>query len=37
MAVGETVPSVFGGPADRTAYGEVDDFVAKKNYGPAIR
>lgn len=29
MAVGRTVPSVFGGPADRAAYGETEDFVAK--------
>lgn len=34
MAVGETIPSVFGGPADRTAYGEFDDFVAKKIVAP---
>ena len=30
MAVGATVPSVFGGPSDRTAYGDLDDFVAKR-------
>lgn len=30
MAVGATVSSVFGGPADRERYGEVDDFVAKR-------
>ena len=30
MAVGSKVPSVFGGPADRLAYGETEDFVAKK-------
>ena len=29
MAVGSSVPSVYGGPADRKAYGETDDFVAK--------
>ena len=29
MAVGQNVVSVFGGPADRLAYGETDDFVAK--------
>ncbi|RYZ76717.1 MAG: aromatic amino acid hydroxylase [Proteobacteria bacterium] len=29
MAVGSHVTSVFGGPADRRAYGETDDFVAK--------
>lgn len=29
MAVGQKVISVFGGPADRAAYGETDDFVAK--------
>ncbi len=36
MAVGSSIPSVFGGPADREVYGETDDFVAKmiplKNY-----
>lgn len=30
MAVGTTVTSVFGGPADREAYGELTDFVAKR-------
>lgn len=30
MAVGSSVPSVFGGAADREAYGETDDFVAKR-------
>lgn len=30
MAVGSAVTSVFGGPADRRAYGETDDFVAKE-------
>ncbi|WP_413558865.1 aromatic amino acid hydroxylase [Bdellovibrio sp. HCB209] len=38
MALGATVPSVFGGPADREAYGETEDFVAKRvptpNYKP---
>jgi phenylalanine-4-hydroxylase len=29
MAIGSTVVSVFGGPADRLAFGETDDFVAK--------
>jgi phenylalanine-4-hydroxylase len=29
MAVGSRVVSVFGGPADRAKYGEVDDFAAK--------
>ncbi|MEN0059065.1 MAG: aromatic amino acid hydroxylase, partial [Bdellovibrio sp.] len=29
MGVGSQVPSVFGGPADREAYGETVDFVAK--------
>ncbi len=36
MAIGESVSSVFGGPADREAFGEADDFVAqqisKKSY-----
>lgn len=26
MAIGSTVPSVFGGPADRDAFGEMSDF-----------
>jgi phenylalanine-4-hydroxylase len=30
MAVGTKVSSVFGGPADREAFGEVTDFVAKR-------
>jgi phenylalanine-4-hydroxylase len=30
MAIGSQVVSVFGGPADRSAYGETDDFVAKR-------
>lgn len=30
MAVGSEVISVFGGPADRDAYGPTEDFVAKK-------
>lgn len=30
MAVGASVSSVCGGPADRERYGEVDDFVAKR-------
>lgn len=30
MAVGSAVTSVFGGPADREAYGETSDFVAKR-------
>jgi phenylalanine-4-hydroxylase len=29
MAVGSKVTSVFGGPADRSAYGPTEDFVAK--------
>jgi phenylalanine-4-hydroxylase len=29
MAVGETVTSVFGGPADRGQYGQTEDFAAK--------
>lgn len=40
MAVGARVTSVFGGPADRLAYGETDDFVAKviprKSWPPMI-
>ncbi|WP_413582750.1 aromatic amino acid hydroxylase [Bdellovibrio sp. HCB288] len=38
MALGATVTSVFGGAADREAYGETEDFVAKRvpapNYKP---
>ncbi|MDG0815245.1 aromatic amino acid hydroxylase [Bdellovibrio svalbardensis] len=34
MAVGSSVTSVFGGAADREAYGEVDDFVAKRVPAP---
>jgi phenylalanine-4-hydroxylase len=30
MAVGSSVSSVFGGPADRQAYGETVDFVARR-------
>jgi len=30
MAVGSTLPSVFGGPADREKYGPLDDFVARR-------
>jgi len=30
LAVGESVISVFGGPADRSSYGETDDFVSKQ-------
>lgn len=34
MAIGCSVPSVFGGAADREAYGETDDFVAKRVPAP---
>lgn len=41
MAVGYKVVSVFGGPADREAYGDTDDFVAKviprKSFPPLIK
>ncbi len=30
MALGYSIPSVFGGPADRDAYGEFEDFIVKK-------
>lgn len=30
MAVGKDLVSVFGGPADREAFGEIDDFVAAR-------
>lgn len=29
MAVGESISSVFGGPADKIAYGEFEDFAAQ--------
>ncbi|MNL05626.1 hypothetical protein D3C87_1262350 [compost metagenome] len=34
MALGSTITSVFGGPADRIAYGETTDFVAKRVPAP---
>ncbi len=34
MALGTSVTSVFGGPADREAYGETTDFVAKRVPAP---
>ncbi len=34
MALGREVTSVFGSPADREAYGEMDDFVAKRVTAP---
>lgn len=34
MAIGSSVTSVFGGPADREAYGEISDFVAKRVPSP---
>lgn len=41
MAVGSKVSSVFGGPADRLAYGETVDFVAKviprKQWSPLMQ
>ena len=30
IVIGQSVKSVFGGPADRFAFGEMDDFVAAK-------
>ncbi len=39
LACGEKVVSVFGGPADRESYGEIEDFVAErvptKSFSPA--
>jgi phenylalanine-4-hydroxylase len=29
LAIGQSVTSVYGGPADRNSYGETEDFVAK--------
>jgi phenylalanine-4-hydroxylase len=41
MAIGSRVVSVFGGPADRAAFGETDDFAAKviprKAFSPAMK
>lgn len=41
MAIGSKVESVFGGPADRIAYGDTDDFVAKviprKTWSPLMQ
>ncbi len=41
MAVGTRVASVFGGPADRLAYGKTDDFVAttvpRKTWSPIMK
>lgn len=38
LALGEEIECIFGGPADRTAYGEVADFVnqrvPEKSYSP---
>lgn len=34
MAVGHHVVSVFGGPADRISYGEIEDFPAHKVQAP---
>ncbi len=34
LAIGTSVTSVFGGAADRKAYGQADDFVAKKLPAP---
>lgn len=30
LPIGETIKSVCGGPADRSTYGETDDFIAKR-------
>lgn len=35
LALGSTVTSVFGGPADRVAFGETDDFIAARVPAPA--
>lgn len=34
LAVGESVTSVYGGPADRLSFGETDDFVAMQVPAP---
>lgn len=34
MALGNAIPSVFGGPADRIRFGETEDFVAKRVPSP---
>lgn len=30
LAIGSTIPSVYGGPADREAFGDTEDFVAAR-------
>jgi len=30
LAIGSTIPSVYGGPADREAYGDTEDFIAAR-------
>lgn len=34
LAFGTHIPSVYGGPADRAAYGDIDDFVAARVPAP---
>lgn len=36
IVLGTTIPSVFGGPADRESYGEIEDFVVKKVVVPPL-
>ena len=36
VALGSSIPSVFGGPADRETYGELEDFVVKKVTVPPL-
>ncbi len=36
IALGSSIPSVFGGPADRESFGEIEDFIVKKVELPSI-
>lgn len=36
VAMGSSIPSVYGGPADREAYGDMDDFVAARITSPPL-
>lgn len=36
IVTGQTVTSVFGGPADRKSYGEMDDFIAPRITKPVF-
>lgn len=36
VAMGAEIPSVYGGPADRESYGDMDDFVAARIITPPL-